>query len=185
MILTTADADLYFDLMWSLQYYVNQSFEILTDVDTVEDYISRPLEEKSKVRDKLFKNLDIIDQFIADNPDHHSEASLAIIKSWQKAKIGTFFIERFLKKYSIFIEQETDKVYAVLGLYEPISDIIPKQHLPRMVKTILLPFQDKIGDRPPHRFRRTPKAPPQGRNQSPQDRKDDRSRRVLLIDCCQ
>ncbi|MEM9218579.1 MAG: hypothetical protein AAGD25_30085 [Cyanobacteria bacterium P01_F01_bin.150] len=144
MKLTTADADLYFDLMWSLQYYVNHTFEIIPDIETVEDYIALPMAEKANVRDKLFGDAAIIDQFIAENPDNHSESSLAIIKSWKKAKFGKFFLERYLKRYSVFIDRDDEKVYAVLGLYEPLSDIVPKQNLPQILEAILLPFQGKI-----------------------------------------
>ncbi len=57
---------------------------------------------------------------------------------------GNFFIERTLKKYAIFINEETEDVYGVLGLYDSLEEIIPKNMFPVYVKAILLPLKDKI-----------------------------------------
>jgi len=42
MKLSAEDAELYFELMWALQYYVNQKLHIVSKVKTVEEYIGLP-----------------------------------------------------------------------------------------------------------------------------------------------
>jgi hypothetical protein len=76
------------------------------------------------------------------NPKNLSAENLAIISGWKKSIRGDFFIERFLKKYAVFIQEE--KVYAVLGLHQSFDEIIHRSNLPLYVETVLLPFKDKI-----------------------------------------
>lgn len=40
--------------------------------------------------------------------------------------------------------QDSDNVYGVLGLYEPLSEIIYQRILPVCVEAILLPLKGKI-----------------------------------------
>lgn len=42
MNLPTEDADLYYKLMWRLQFYVNRKHQILPNVASVEDYEGLP-----------------------------------------------------------------------------------------------------------------------------------------------
>jgi hypothetical protein len=142
MKLSKQDADLFFKLMWSLQNYVNQRLEILSEVVTVNGYQKLSSSEKLKVREKLYENIELIDAYLEENPQNFSEAELKIIESWKKFQQGDFFIERLLKKYAIFIGG--DKVYAVLALYEPFEDVLPFANLPYYAKAVLLPFKGKI-----------------------------------------
>jgi hypothetical protein len=56
MKLSMQEADLFFELMWALQFFVNQRLNILSSVETVTAYKELPTEEKLKVRDALYKN---------------------------------------------------------------------------------------------------------------------------------
>jgi hypothetical protein len=44
------DAKLFFDLMWALQFFVNQKLKILTHVKSLDDYAKCSTEEKVEVR---------------------------------------------------------------------------------------------------------------------------------------
>ena len=142
MKLTTQAADLFFKLMWSLQNYVNLKLEIIPDIATVDEYQQLPSTEKLDVRDALYDNIELIDKFVKENPQNLSEEELKIVKGWRKFQRGDFFIERLLKKYAIFIGDE--KVYAVLGLYESLEDLLPYVRLPYYARAVLLPFKGKI-----------------------------------------
>ena len=143
MKLSLADADLFFELMWSLQHYVNQQRKIIPSVATVEAYKDLPLEEKMKVRQALYSHPELIDSFVTENPSGFSNPDLALVSAWKGFLQGDFYIERTLKKYAIFIDSN-DVVYGVLGLYEGLDEIIPKSRLPLFVRTVLLPFKGKI-----------------------------------------
>jgi len=62
--LATTDADLFFKLMWRLQFYVNRQRQILADVASLEDYEDRSMEDKAPVRNALWENLELIEATI-------------------------------------------------------------------------------------------------------------------------
>ena len=67
-----------------------------------------------------------------------------LVASWQDRLAGRFFVERYLKKYTIFLSETTPMhAYGVLGLVSPIEDILGP-YLPVYVKAVLLPFEGKI-----------------------------------------
>jgi len=136
------DAKLFFDLMWALQFFVNQKYKIKKNIRTLDDYYNCPMEIKFEVRTKLFEDTKNIDLFIEKNPQNFSKEHLAIVESWKTFIKGSFQIERFLKKKAIFISE--DNVYGVLGLYQSFDEMIHKSRLPMYVETVLLPFKGKI-----------------------------------------
>ena len=146
MKLTEQEADLFFDLMWKLQWYTNQEYQVISPVETPDDYKNLvDMEEKMQVRNTLFDKFpEIAKSFAKTNPFQLNPEELQIIQQWEKHIKGAFFIERFLKRYTVFIERDTEVVYGVFGLYEPLSDIIDKSNLPVCIEAILLPFKDKI-----------------------------------------
>ena len=143
MKLSTQDADIFFELMWALQFFVNQRLQLLPEVTTVEQYQNCPTAEKMEVRQALYDNIGLIDDFVQENPQQFSDEKLTIIKKWKQFVSGDFYIERLLKKYSIFIGSD-DKVYGVIGLYDDLNEMFEKSHLPILVKAVLLPFKDSI-----------------------------------------
>ena len=142
MNLSKKDADLFFELMWSLQFYVNKKLHINLSVNTLEEYIALEQEEKGEVRAQLFEQPDLIDDYLAINPDNLDENKLCIVKKWKSFVKGDFYIERFLKNGTIFIGGE--KVYSVIALYDRFDQIIHKSYLPLYTKVILIPFKGKI-----------------------------------------
>jgi hypothetical protein len=143
MKLSHQEATLFFELMWPLQFFVNQRQKILPAVQTLENYIALPMEEKIKVRDVLFASKEWIDTFVKENPRDLPEDKLLMISKWRDFIKEDFYIERFLKKYAIFIGSE-DRVYSVCGLYDGFDKMIHPSNLPLYVHTVLLPFAGKI-----------------------------------------
>ncbi len=144
MRLSPIEAKLFFDLMLSLQFYVNDKLKLLSGFDTVEEYTKlTDSDDKAKVNEALFANKHLFDNFIDENPFNFSMADLFHVSKWKKCIEGTFYIERYLKNYAIFISED-DKVYQVTALSNSFDEIFPKYMLPQRVKTRLLPFQDKI-----------------------------------------
>jgi hypothetical protein len=141
MKLSEQDAKLFFQLMWALQFYVNQKLKMY-DIKCVDDYADFTTDQKVKVREALYENIELIDSFVQENPQNFSTENLAIISEWKKFIRGSFFIERLLKKYAVFIQE--DKVYGVLGLSQRFDQLSYNANLPRYVDTVLLPFKGKI-----------------------------------------
>ena len=142
MILSENDAKLFYRLMWPLQFFVNQRLELILNCPTLEAYQNLKAEQKLKVRDALYENIKLVDEFVKENPEGFNDEELQIIQSWRKFVAGEFFIERYLAKHAILIKGQT--VYAVLGLFDPLEISIARQRLPTYIKTVLLPFRGRI-----------------------------------------
>lgn len=142
MKLSLQDTLLFYELMAQLGHYANRQLKIFPAFDTFEKFQEIDSEERFEIRTQLYENIDLIDKFIAENPANLSQEELQIVLSWKKFHKGKFFIERHLKKYSVFIDD--DKVYAVLALQDSFEDILPKTYLPSYVEAVLLPFKGAI-----------------------------------------
>ncbi|MCJ7596082.1 MAG: hypothetical protein MUO52_15055 [Desulfobacterales bacterium] len=142
MVLSNNDAELFYRLMWPLQFFVNRRLKLIPNSSTIDGYQKLKLEQKLKIRDALYENIGLIDQFVKENPEGFNEEGLGIIRRWKKFVAGEFFMERYLAKHAIFIRNQT--VYAVLGLVDPFESLVGRQQLPARVKTVLLPFKGKI-----------------------------------------
>jgi len=144
MKLSKKDAELFFDIMWPLQTFVNQKHKIYPKMNTVEKYRDLLPGDKRPVINTLYKHPEIISEFVTVNPYNFSKDKLEIVTSWAHNLVtGTFYIERMLKKHTIFISEDSE-VYAVLGLFDDFDEIVDKRRLPFMVKTTLLPFKGCI-----------------------------------------
>lgn len=146
MNLSREDADLFFKLMWAVQFYVNERLKVVPPVSSRERYKTLAQEPKMKVRKALYEHIDLLDAFIAENPAKLSPEELEIVASWKQFMAGDFYIFKFLKRHTIFVPAKGDSsyVYGVLGLYDTIEDIFYGRPLPVLVKVVLLPFKGRI-----------------------------------------
>jgi hypothetical protein len=143
MTLPSEDGKLFFELMWKLQYYVNQKRGFHKNVASREEYANLPAEKKLKARDELWKNTELIEAYVQENPDMLPIEELEIIQKWRGFIKSSFFILRHLKKGSIFISKD-DQVYAVHGILDPLDEVMLSSALPTMVEAVLLPFKGQI-----------------------------------------
>jgi len=143
MKLSKEEADLYFKLMWGLQFYANEQRQILPSVQSVEEYAKLPSSDKIQVRDALWENPGLIDAYVRANPAGLSAEGLDLVGKWKRFVRGTFYVFRLLKKHAIFIG-ENSQVYGVLGLYESLEEVFYGRPLPVMVQAVLLPFKGQI-----------------------------------------
>ena len=143
MILSKDESKLFYELTWSLHFFINKKLGIIPNIHTINDYIGLETEQKMLVRAKLYEQISLIDHYVSENPENLSAKALAQVQSWKYFVKDRFFIERYLKNHSIFIDSKNN-VYTVIGITQPISDVIHKSNLPYMTDAILLPFADKI-----------------------------------------
>lgn len=144
MILSPAEASLFFKLMLPLQFFVNEKRGVLPQANSFEKYCKVSMQKKFEVRNALFENINLMDNFIDENPQNLPMKELAVVSRWKKFIKGDFFVERYLKNYAVFISDDND-AYAVCGLTESLTEYFPKFALPiRLGAVVMLPFQDKI-----------------------------------------
>ena len=146
MKLSYEDAAQFYQLMQALQFFVNQQRNILPHCVSLDDYIAAPPDEQVKVRNALYENTHLFDAFVAENPAQLSADELDIVRGWKGFVPGSFLIERYLKKATIFIGVDhAADVYGVLGLTETLEEMLYGRRLPIMItKSVLLPFKDRI-----------------------------------------
>ena len=143
MILSPEDSSHYYKLLFRLQYYVLKKTDQNTTVNSLKQYIGLSKNDKMKTRDEVWANNNWIDEYVELNPDNLLEEELELIKKWKERIEGKFFIVKILKKYSVFIMNESE-VYGVIGITEELDEVIDKNKIPMYVETVLLPFKDKI-----------------------------------------
>jgi hypothetical protein len=145
MNLSTEDTRLFYKLHWSLLAYANQHLKIMPPVASFEEIGKWPIEQVAQLRNALHDQLDLLEQFVAENPPGFSPQEMAIVASWRHLVKGDFYILRFLKPYAVFLSgEEPTHLYGVLGLFDPIEKVTQGAPLPVLVKATLLPFRDCI-----------------------------------------
>lgn len=144
MKLAQKDLNQFLKLHKTLLLYTNQRLKILEDVTTINDLLNRGYKELIKVRNALYSQTNLIDNFIKDNPAGLSPEELEIVSGWRTPLKGTFYLLRYLKKYAIFLDNETpSKAYGVLALTETFEEILGPG-LPVRLEAVLLPFKNQI-----------------------------------------
>lgn len=143
MKLSVEEANLFYQLMWGLHFYVNQQQQILPNIKSAKEYENVPMPEKVAVRNALWKNPNLIDAYVEKNPDNLPTQELDIVSKWKRFVSGGFQIFRYLKNHTIFISDKS-QVYGVVGLYDHLEELFPGRPLPIMVGAVLLPFKGKI-----------------------------------------
>jgi len=145
MKLSHEEAGLFFRLMWKLQFYVNCRLNILPGIESAKVYRTLGTNDKLKVRQALYEHVELLDEFVSENPSQLLEDELQILQSWKRRVAGDFFVLRYLKRYTIFVSSgEPPKVYGVLGLYDSLDDVLRGRPLPVLVSAVLLPFKGRI-----------------------------------------
>jgi hypothetical protein len=103
-----------------------------------------PLSDELYLRNALWADETLRERFLSVNPAGLSSADLAVVASWRYRRAGSFYLMRTLKKYTVFLSEDTPpRAYGVLGLSTPIEELA-RGPLPVLVQAVLLPFEDQI-----------------------------------------
>jgi len=150
MILRPDETARFYRVWLALLRYVNDRLQTIDDfpADPDADGINVPValtpQQVFPLRNALWADDALRERFIADNPANLAAADLALVESWRYRLAGTFYVERYLKRYTVFLDdKQPAHAYGVLGLVSPIDDIIGPD-VPRAVRTVLLPFEGRI-----------------------------------------
>ena len=145
MNLSTQDAQLFFKLFLAILAYVNRQLNVVPNVSKPSDLYRLGTERTAKIRDALYAHRDLLDRFISENPEGFAPEELNFITSWKHRVSGEFYLMRYLKKYAVFMPaKKADRLFGVLGLFDPIEVVVRGQPLPVLLKTTLLPFKGQI-----------------------------------------
>ena len=144
MKLSKENVEMFYKLYHPLLVYVNKRYKIIDGINSPRDFKKFSIEKINKLRDRLYKEPELMDSFVSENPLCFSTNELEMIGSWKNFVKGTFYIFRYLKNYTIFLDADkTPKAYGVFSLTTTFEEMIGP-YLPIMVDAVLLPFNDKI-----------------------------------------
>ena len=136
MVLDDEQNGLFFDVMDSLLYYVNDRVRVVEGFTL--DY-SSPLDDvkSSLVAHALWDNVEIIDDFVRENPYRLPKRCLDIAASWKSALPGMYTLVRYQSGRALLMNDVG--VFSVCGVtYELEDEIGPA---PAYVELVLLPFE--------------------------------------------
>jgi hypothetical protein len=143
MCLPTVDIDRFYRVWKLLLFFTNDQYQLIPTWNAVTPETNLRSEDVLQVRERIWQEDSILDRFTSQNPAQLPDTDLALVQSWKQRRQGNFLILKELKKHAIFIVQDhSDDVLAVKGLYSRFSEIFP--YFPIMVKTVLLPYEGEI-----------------------------------------
>jgi hypothetical protein len=135
----------FYRIWLALLRYVNEQLHLVSAFPVSEERgVLLPLSDELQLRNALWADDTLRERFISSNPAGLSSTDLAVVTSWRYRLAGSFYIVRTLKKYTVFLSEDTPpRAYGVLGLSSPIEELA-RDPLPVLAQTVLLPFEDKI-----------------------------------------
>lgn len=144
MKLTKEDLQLFYKLHPALLLFTNQETQTIQNVNNMQKFMKLDINNKAKIRNELYKNIDILNKFYEENPFNFTERELRIVLDWKNNIKGKFFVYNQYKKYCAFIFDDDDvtKTYGVIGLSNSFGEMI--ERFPVLIETVLLPFKNQI-----------------------------------------
>jgi hypothetical protein len=140
MILTIEERKIFWKNWLNLLSFVNDIYKIDNGFFHPNKPMGININVGLKISKKLFSHITIIDKYIDTNKITEEDEELLI--SWKKYIRGTFIVLKQLKKYCVLYDEENNKWYGINGITSSIEETI--KELPCVVKTVLLPFKNKI-----------------------------------------
>ena len=141
--LSLEDAKRFFNLYFSLLFYVNEKLHIVEAREPM-DIGRSDVYKLVSLRNHMYDQPELIDEFVEANPFGFSDRDIRIVESWKHFVRGTFYVLKQLKDYAVFLSSEKPpKVYGVLALASTFDETLPCP-MPCAIDTVLLPFEGRI-----------------------------------------
>ncbi len=126
MRLPPQETERFYRIWFALLHYVNAQLQLVPVFPDAPGKEDVSIEVTVQVRDALWANDALREQFIVDNPAQLSAPDLALVAGWQYRLAGSFYIFRSLQHSTIFLSETTPAhAYGVLGLVSSIEETVP------------------------------------------------------------
>jgi hypothetical protein len=96
MCLPTAQVDHFYSIWRRLLYYVNEQRQLAPNLLGASLDARLDLRDVLKIRDALWKDDFLLDEFVERNPAGLPAGDLALVRSWKHRRAGTFFVSKRL-----------------------------------------------------------------------------------------
>lgn len=145
MYLSEDEAQIFYKLWLSLLEYTNNKYKLNSKIKKLVSAKSINPQDLIPIKNKLWEDKNLIDEYLNRHCDLHSYDEIEIIKGFKRNITGKYIILKHLKKYTIFMSTDDEaKAYGVIGISNPIDMMFPSYILPIYVEAVLLPFKEKI-----------------------------------------
>jgi hypothetical protein len=137
------ESDLFYEAWLPLLTFVHEQTGLVPGLRGRKPRDPLASEQAVTLRDRLWQDDLLRRVFLAQNPYGLRDECLALVQSWEHRVSDSFCVFTFDREgRAIFLAQH--QAYAVLGLKSDLAELLPSFVLPRLVKTTLLPFEDRI-----------------------------------------
>ncbi len=141
--LTFDQTQRFYELWYGVMGFVNEKYEIINE--KIKPVYPNDIgdEEMYEVRNALWKNVDLIDEYITESNLSSEDAST--LKMWKEKHIhDKFMIVKYTKDYALLVQVgDSSNIYGVKGISRSIKHAMNRP-LPIAVETVLIPFEGKI-----------------------------------------
>lgn len=145
MQLPIQEGMLFYKLHFALMHFVCGRVPVLEKpTASVEEYMQLDPQDRYLVHEAYRGRTDLIDAFIAENPQQFSAEEREIVSSWRHMVFGKFYFHRQMAKHAIFLSTDNPMIaYGVVALADPFPTMF-RRPPPVLLEATLLPFKDRI-----------------------------------------
>ncbi|EMA48690.1 hypothetical protein C451_20018 [Halococcus thailandensis JCM 13552] len=138
----------FLELEGQVLLYANDRFDVVPDINTYEDLERASLDTLQPIHRKLYQEenvVEVIEEFIRENPANFSQIQLEQIEAWLNYEVGQFFVVEHLEDGTVFLEPDEPRAYKVTGVYDSYAEALPEETFPVTVTSVvLLPYEGRI-----------------------------------------
>ncbi|MEF8978193.1 MAG: hypothetical protein V5A39_04890 [Haloarculaceae archaeon] len=148
MMLDLESEDRFLDLYAHLLVYVNDRFDVIEGIETVDDISNRNTSDLLPLRQRLYEEDTeaIIESFVEENSADLSADDLDTVADWTDYEYGEFVVVRHLSDYAVLLDwSDPPRAFGVKAVRMPFTDLWPEERLPVFLSEVaLLPFEDQV-----------------------------------------
>ncbi|MCL1950692.1 MAG: hypothetical protein FWF59_13280 [Turicibacter sp.] len=148
MNLSKTEVNQFYKIWLTLLWRVNEKHQIIEGFakpELVDGEYTNP-ETGTAIRNALWKNPTWIEDIVKEDNEWFDEEEKAILLSWRKHyKPNNYLVMEYRDEHTIFVSGEPNRqlaLYGVVGLADPLKTLLNNKIA--VIKTVLLPFKDKI-----------------------------------------
>ncbi len=93
----------YLEIHPKMIYYVGKRKKLIPKSTTLEDFMNYSVEDKYPIRNAMYENTHMLNDYIKENSEELSEEDKDIIRGFKYFKQGTFYVVKLTKKYAYFL----------------------------------------------------------------------------------
>ena len=142
MTLSDKDFKDYIETHLDFLFYVGRQTGILHESVDFKAFKKLETKIKFKCREGFLSNPELLNNYLEKEFENLETEKIKILEGFKKKISGDFVILKYLKDYAVLIDLEKSKCYLVKALGDKFEKLITET--PKMVRTTILPFKDKI-----------------------------------------